>query len=54
MSRVQEFQNALLAYVDANAPDFRKGLGEKKELTKELEERLRQVINDFKSRGWKK
>src|SRR5215213_1536461 len=33
INRVQEFQNAFLAYVDASAPDLRSGLAEKRELT---------------------
>src|SRR3954454_15662606 len=53
INRVQEFQNAFLAYVDASAPQLRQALGTKKELSKELEEQLRQTLADFKSRSWK-
>src|SRR5215217_4170066 len=53
IGRVQEFQNAFLAYVDASASTLRSGFVEKKELTKELEEQLRQTLTDFKARSWK-
>jgi hypothetical protein len=33
---------------------LRKNLGEKKDLTDEIETQLKQVLNDFKSKGWKK
>lgn len=54
IARVQEFQSAFLAYVDATAADFRKELGEKKELTSDLEAKLKQTLNDFKTKAWKK
>ncbi len=54
VGRVQEFQTAFLAYVDATAADFRKELGEKKELTSDLEAKLKQTLGDFKSKTWKK
>ena len=54
VSRVQEFQNAFLTYVDASFSELRRELAEKKELTKELEERLRQALTEFKSKAWKK
>src|SRR3989440_1553690 len=54
VNRVQEFQNAFLTYVDASAPTLRDGLAAKPELTKELEEQLRQALGDFKSKAWKK
>jgi F-type H+-transporting ATPase subunit alpha len=54
VNRVQEFQNAFLTYVDASAGNLRGALAEKKELTKELEEQLRQTLTDFKSKAWKK
>src|SRR5689334_2360334 len=53
LNRVQEFQNAFLAYVDASASTLRSGIADKKELSKELEEQLRQTLTDFKSRSWK-
>jgi F-type H+-transporting ATPase subunit alpha len=54
VSRVQEFQNAFLTYIDSSAASLRQTLGERKELTKDLEEQLRQVLTDFKSKAWKK
>ncbi|HEY7115318.1 MAG TPA: F0F1 ATP synthase subunit alpha [Tepidisphaeraceae bacterium] len=54
VNRVQEFQNALLSYVDSSASSFRQSLAERKELSKELEEQLRQTLTDFKAKAWKK
>jgi len=54
VNRVSEFQNAFLAYVDSSAPDLRKTLAEKKELTGDLEQQLKQTLADFKAKGWKK
>jgi F-type H+/Na+-transporting ATPase subunit alpha len=54
IARVQEFQTALLAYVDNSAPALRKALAEKKELTADIEAQLKQVLADFKSKAWKK
>jgi F-type H+-transporting ATPase subunit alpha len=54
ISRVQEFQSALLSYVDASAPQLRQMLAQKKELTPEIESMLRQVLLDFKAKVWKK
>src|SRR5437868_4667218 len=54
VNRVQEFQTAFLTYVDASFAELRRELAEKKELTKELEERLRQALTEFKSKAWKK
>jgi F-type H+-transporting ATPase subunit alpha len=53
VSRVQEFQNAFLQYVETSAADLRSGLGEKKELTDDLEKRLKQALDDFKAKAWK-
>jgi F-type H+-transporting ATPase subunit alpha len=54
LSRIAEFQTALLNFVDSTAPDFRKNLADKKELTSEIEAQLKQVLSDFKTKGWKK
>src|SRR4051812_22382526 len=54
INRVQEFQNAFLAHVDASVPNLRSGIAEKRELTKEIEELLRQTLTDFKTSGWQK
>jgi F-type H+-transporting ATPase subunit alpha len=54
VSRVQEFQAAFVQYVDTSAADFRTSLAEKKELTDEFEKRLKDTLNDFKTKVWKK
>ena len=54
IARIQEFQIAFLDYVDSSAADLRNELADKKELTAELETKLKQTLNDFKSRIWKK
>jgi F-type H+/Na+-transporting ATPase subunit alpha len=54
VNRVQEFQNAFLQYVDASTPQLRSTLAEKKELAADLESQLRQTLNDFKAKAWKK
>jgi F-type H+-transporting ATPase subunit alpha len=69
LNRVQEFQNALVDYVTASAPDLRAELAEKKDLKDDevagpdgkkkkvpgpLELKLQKVLNDFKASGWKK
>jgi F-type H+/Na+-transporting ATPase subunit alpha len=54
LARIQEFQIAFLDYVDSSAADLRNELADKKELTTELETKLKQTLNDFKSRIWKK
>jgi F-type H+/Na+-transporting ATPase subunit alpha len=53
IARVQEFQNAFLQFVDSSAADLRASLGEKKELTDDLEKRLKQALDDFKAKAWK-
>src|SRR5580700_2002411 len=50
IARVQEFQAAFLQYVETSAADLRSGLGEKKELTDDLEKRLKQALDDFKAK----
>jgi F-type H+-transporting ATPase subunit alpha len=54
VNRVQEFQNGLLQYVDASSPQVRSSLAEKKELTSDVEAKLKDAINAFKSSVWKK
>jgi len=54
VARVQEFQNSFLAYVDANAHQLRQDLATKKDLTGEIEAQLKQTLNDFKAKVWKK
>jgi F-type H+-transporting ATPase subunit alpha len=54
VNRVQEFQNSFLQYVDNSAPTLRQTLAGRTEMTKEVEEQLRQTLTDFKSKAWKK
>src|SRR5688500_2445540 len=54
VNRIAEFQNAFFSYVDASAPDLRRDLGEKRELTEDIENRLKQALADFKAKVWKK
>src|SRR5438309_3502019 len=43
INRVQEFQNAFLQYVETSVPDLRRDLSEKRELTDDIENRLKQA-----------
>jgi F-type H+-transporting ATPase subunit alpha len=54
INRVQEFQSGFLSYVDASAAELRSDLASKAEMTPDIEAKLKQAINDFKSRVWKK
>jgi F-type H+-transporting ATPase subunit alpha len=54
LNRIQEFQNKFLGYVDSSVSDLRGGLGEKNELTPELEEKLKRALTDFKAKMWTK
>jgi F-type H+-transporting ATPase subunit alpha len=54
INRIQEFQNALLGYVDTSASQVRDGLAQKGELSEEIENQLKQAIGDFKAKVWKK
>src|SRR5437867_1200329 len=54
LNRIAEFQTGLLQYVDTSASQMRQDLGDRKELTSEIEAQLKQAINDFKAKVWKK
>jgi F-type H+-transporting ATPase subunit alpha len=54
IGRIQDFQIAFLDYVDSSAVDLRNQLADKKDLTGDLEARLKQTLGDFKSKIWKK
>jgi F-type H+-transporting ATPase subunit alpha len=54
VNRIQEFQAGFLTYVDGSVADLRQDLAEKKELTEEIENRLKAALSDFKSKAWKK
>jgi F-type H+/Na+-transporting ATPase subunit alpha len=51
---VQRFQNEFLQYVDQRATGLRSGLAEKKELTGDFENQLKQALTDFKANVWRK
>src|SRR3954466_6729694 len=53
INRIAEFQQKLLAYIDASASDLRRSLAEKKELGPDTEAQLKQTLADFKSKAWK-
>ncbi len=53
VNRVQEFQNQFLQYVDTSAADLRSSLADKKELTGEIEDKLKATLDAFKSKVWK-
>jgi F-type H+-transporting ATPase subunit alpha len=53
INRIGEFQTQFLQYVDASAADLRSALAEKRELSDDLENKLKQTLNDFKSKVWK-
>ncbi|HEX2970785.1 MAG TPA: F0F1 ATP synthase subunit alpha [Tepidisphaeraceae bacterium] len=54
VTRIQEFQNKLFTYLQSSAADLSRDLAEKKELTEQLETRLKQALTDFKTKVWKK
>jgi F-type H+-transporting ATPase subunit alpha len=54
LARIGEFQTSFLQYVDTSAADFRKTLTDKKELTSDLEAKLKAALTDFKAKVWKK
>jgi len=54
VSRIQEFQDAFLKYVDASQANLRQQLASKKELTSDLEGQLKAALTSFKSTLWKK
>jgi F-type H+-transporting ATPase subunit alpha len=54
VARVQEFQTALLQYIDASHRGLVDTLAAKKELSAELENQLKEALKAFKSGVWKK
>jgi len=54
VSRIQEFQNMFLQYVDSGARGLRDKLAQTRDLTSEVEEQLKTALSDFKSKVWKK
>lgn len=53
VNKILDFESELFTYVETNAPDIFKDIREKKELTKEIEEKLQKTITEFKkSQGY--
>jgi len=46
--RIRDFETQFLKFLEATCPDILKGIKEKRELTPELEEKLKTAVNDFK------
>ena len=53
VNKVLDFQNLFLQYVDQYVPDLRKDLAEKKEMSADIESRLKKALTDFKTQGRK-
>src|SRR5215218_4470991 len=53
VNRVQDFQNEFLKFVDTRVSGLREALAEKKELSDDIEGRLKTALSDFKSKSWK-
>jgi len=54
VDQVTRFQDEFLRYVDTTVPGLRQTLAEKKDLTDEIENQLKQALDGFKARAWKK
>jgi len=52
-TRIAEFQDGFLKYVDTQVADLRSTLAEKRELTSDAEAKLKQALGDFKAKVWK-
>ncbi len=53
VTRVQEFQNGLLKFIDERVPELRNKLRDGKDLSTEIEEGLKKALTDYKA-TWKK
>src|SRR5437016_10994638 len=51
--KVADFQNQFLAFVDSDAAGLRQELADKKDLTEDLENQLKEALSAFKSKMWK-
>src|SRR5690606_32127624 len=54
LNRIAEFQAEFLKFVDSSVPTLRQNLIEKKELSAEIENQLKQALADIKDKVWKK
>jgi F-type H+-transporting ATPase subunit alpha len=48
VEQVLPFEEGLLKFIKSNKPEIRQELSDKKEISKELEEKLRAAIKEFK------
>jgi F-type H+-transporting ATPase subunit alpha len=54
LTRVQEFQDQFLKYVDASASAMKTKLAQTKDLSSHIEDQLKTALTDFKAKVWKK
>jgi len=54
VTRIAQFQDKFLAYIDRAVPQLRSDLVAKKELTDAIEGQLKQALTDFKAKEWSK
>ncbi|HEY0007719.1 MAG TPA: hypothetical protein VGB55_03260 [Tepidisphaeraceae bacterium] len=54
VTRIGEFQEGFLNYAASSHNDTMTALGEKKELTEEIETGVKRALEEYKSRVWKK
>jgi F-type H+-transporting ATPase subunit alpha len=54
VGRVQEFQTAFLKYVETQQSQLQSSLEQKKEMTDDIEKGIKEALNEFKSKIWKK
>jgi F-type H+-transporting ATPase subunit alpha len=54
VTRVSEFQNAFLKFVETRFAQLEKTLEQKKELTDDLEKQLKDALSEFKAKSWQK
>ena len=53
IENVSRFQDEFLKYIDSTFPGVRQGLADKKDLTDEIENQLKEALDGFKARSWK-
>src|SRR5438876_6243353 len=53
LNKIADFQNQFLAFVDSDAAGLRHELADKKDLTDELENQLKEALKAFKEKMWK-
>jgi F-type H+-transporting ATPase subunit alpha len=53
LNKIADFQNQFLAFIDSEVSHVRSALAEKKDLTDDLENQLKEALSAFKSKMWK-